>query len=193
MNNPYWQTAGQKHHIDLSQVERLCFELVNIIGGSLALAEEMAAVDAEATKEGEPLPEIPRLWRVQTDLAEKTISGLLLQIGLMVRTYDDIMRESPDRDAYLKHSVATDGENIIGELDGGPLGLREACNKIVHAVTIRPLYEDVDAADAADRYWHLTGEVELAGRHRNADWSATLFMQDFVEIILDRIAFGNGE
>lgn len=191
MNNPYWQTVGQTHHIDLSQIERLCFELVNIIGGSLALAEEMSAADAEAAEQGQPLPDVPRLWKIQTDLAEKTISGLLLQIGLMVRTYDDVMREAASREAYLIHAAAADGEDIIGELNGGPLNLREACNKIVHALTIRPLYEDVDAADVAERYWHLTGEVELAGRLRDANWSATIIVQEFVRAVLDRIAFGH--
>lgn len=41
---------------------------------------------------------------------------------------------------YRSHAAATNGEDHIGDLDGTSLTLREACNKIIHAVDFRPIY-----------------------------------------------------
>lgn len=79
----------------------------------------------------------------------------------------------------------------IGNLqDKNCFHLRDACNKIIHAAEIRPLYERTDLNIAED-IWYLTGEIELSGTQRNKDWKATFSLQAFVEITLRVIAFGN--
>jgi hypothetical protein len=138
------------------------------------------------------------LLALHRELAEPQISHLLLQLALMVRTYDDLMANSRVADDYNAHAETTTGENYIGNLSDGNLDLREACNKIIHAAEIRPVYERIDrevvrqkaAGELDQNIWYLTGEIELNGTNRQKPWNATLHAESFIEIVLDRIAFG---
>jgi len=114
----------------------------------------------------------------------------------MIRTYDDIMAASDAAEAYATHAKETDVSDYIGTLsEDGKFDLREACNKVIHAQEIRPLYERVDRTvlegkDAPDQdVWYLTGEIELKGKHRGKAWEAVLYIQDFIETVLERVSF----
>ncbi len=107
----------------------------------------------------------------------------------MLRTFDDVMR---DVDGYEAHVAATSGENFIGEIDGQPLSLREACNKIIHAIDFRPIYESAEREEADKTYsrvWYMTGEIEIEGTRGTHQWAVLLFVPPFLEMVLDRIAF----
>jgi hypothetical protein len=194
MDNPYWQTEGRTHQIDVESIRRLCFEIVSIMEASSTLAHNFEAREAEEERSLD-LGHHP-LLALHLELAEKEVSRLLLQLCLMVRTYDDIMTVSDAADAYAAHAKETDGIDYIGALSGnGKFDLREACNKVIHAQEIRALYERVDRTivegdDPPEQdVWYLTGEIELKGTHRGKTWEATLYAQDFIETVLERIAF----
>jgi hypothetical protein len=106
----------------------------------MALSEEMTAseyADAKPAKiENFPLVELHQ------ELAFKKASELLLQLALLVRTYDDQMKSSDDSEKYLEFSKVNDSGDYIGILQGADkFYLREACNKIIHAQEVRPIYE----------------------------------------------------
>lgn len=200
MDNPYWSSDGQKHHVDLEAVRLLCFELVSIFEASRSLAD---GIESQESEEEVELTEadVP-LVRLHQRYAFVQASKALLQLALMVRTYDDQMRESDRAEKYAEHVGNVDDVRYSGVLIGiENLSFREACNKIIHAQSVRPLYERVDrtvtnaleTGKIGQDIWYLTGEVELSGLFRKARWELTLFLQPFLEVILDVVAFGNPE
>jgi hypothetical protein len=192
LDNPYWFTQGRTHNIDLGTIKRMCFELLNIVCAGRVLTESFKELEKEleaeaAGEERKPDPIDMRLHALHVELAEDQISDLLLQISLLVRTYDDILKNSDSSEAYAKHIAKTRGDNYVGTLSGGELNLREACNKIIHATEIRSLYDRIED----DKIWFVSGEVELSGRFQNGrPWQAVIYIEPFVEIVLDRIEFG---
>lgn len=200
MDNPYWFTKGQTHNIDLGTIKRMCFELTNIFNAGQALAEDFEAMEVEEGKRFD-LSHAP-LLALHMQLAERQACDVLLQMALLVRTYDDIMKNSEASEPYQAHAVATSGKNYIGgfsqEGQNFDLGLRQACNKIIHALEIRALYETVDRTVALDEHgqeldqeiWFLTGEIEMTGTDKGKPWEARLHAPALLEIVLDRIAFG---
>lgn len=155
---------------------------------------------AEAEEEQELTEADVPLLRLHQQYAFVQASKALLQLALMVRTYDDQMRDSGESEAYLQHSKDVDDGHYVGILNGQDSFLvREACNKIIHATEVRPLYERVDriVTDALKEgkihqdIWYLTGEIELSGFYKREEWNAVLHLQPFVEIILGIIEFGN--
>jgi hypothetical protein len=103
------------------------------------------------------------------EVAEPLALQRLLQLCMLVRTYDDVMSQSKHSDSYAKHATATSGEDDIGNLDGGTLSLREACNKVIHAREIRPIYDDVirgvEGQEEPQKLWHLSqGKARRIGR-----------------------------
>jgi hypothetical protein len=196
MENPYWKTNGRTHQIDVQSMRRLGFEIVNIIEASATLAQSFEAEELEA-KRSLDLADYP-LLALHLELAEGQLSQLLLQLCLMVRTHDDVMAASTAAETHLAQAKKTDGSNYIGSIAGdGKFDLREACNKVIHAAEIRAVYERIDRAPAepngADKLdqdvWYLTSEVELKGTQHGKAWQATLHTQDFIETVLERIAF----
>ena len=163
MENPYWYTKGKTHSIDLGTIKRMCFELTNIFSAGRALAEEFDLREAEEGKRFD-LSHAP-LLALHMELAEDQACSLLLQIALLLRTYDDIMKNSDTSEAYLAHAVRTSGKDYVGSLSTGELTLRQACNKIIHATEIRAVYEKIDRTVALDEQgqeldqevWYLTG------------------------------------
>ena len=184
--NPYFKAEIKPHYLDREACRIKCFDVFNIMSASVALAG-----DYEMAEDDEPI--VPSsMFRLHHRLAEPRLSQLLLEIAVFVRTFDDLM-ESLAPDAYAKHAAETGGENFIGVLDGdGDFRLRDACNKIIHATDFRPVYEHVDrdvAGGEPQRVWHLDGQIELAGAQGKKDWEAVLFVQAFLEIVLDRLEF----
>jgi hypothetical protein len=214
MENPYWKTEGTSHYVDLQSIRLDCFDLLNIFEANKALHESFELLRAEArVEENRELSiEDAVLLDLHLEFSHKRISQLLLNIASRVRTYDDIMAETGEK--YKAHASNNNGEDYIGAYSGNDkFGLRDACNKIIHALDVRPLYDHVDPvawpslvgaaagkatpaqSDAAqeETLWYLTGEVELKGKLGGKSWDATLYCQNFIEIILDRINFGYPE
>ncbi len=70
--------------------------------------------------------------------------------------------------------------------------MREACNKIIHAIDLRPIYDHSDrevGENARNRVWYMTGEIEIGGMKGREQWSVVLHVEVFLEMVLDRIAF----
>jgi hypothetical protein len=195
MDNPYWKTEGQTHNIDTDSIRRICFELGTIIEASNSLASDLAYTEPE----NGIWPASSPLFTLHREMAEKEVLKFLLQLSLMVRTYDDIMKDSNDADAYAVHAKNTDGDNSLGAVEGGELlVLREACNKVIHATKIRASYEKIERwvpegtvapTEEAEDVWFLDGEMELEGSHKGRPWEATLSVKDFVDTILERVNF----
>lgn len=195
MDNPYWKTEGQTHEIDIESIRGLCFELCSVIEASHSLGASLAAEEPE----DRTWPTATPMFLLHREMAEKQTLKLLLQIALMVRTFDDIMKDSDDAEAYSAHVKKTDGDDSLGWLEGEEkFGLREACNKVIHATEIRPLYDraerslaigEPEPTEEAEDIWYLTGEVELKGSFKGKAWEATLYAQDFLETILERVHF----
>ena len=66
--------------------------------------------------------------------------------------------------------------------------IRTACNKIIHANSIRPIYDHL-GVEVGEDIWYLTGEIELECSDKNQEHTYTLHTQDFISIVLDRINF----
>lgn len=144
IENPYHKAEIKPHHLDVGEARLACFDAFNIVSASHALGGEYEMAD-----EGDD-PEPSSLFRLHHALAEPRLSQLLLQIAVFVRTFDDVMSDI-DGEAYRTHAAATNGEDYIGNLDGTSLTLREACNKIIHAVDFRPIYDHSDRRIAVCR------------------------------------------
>jgi len=197
MENPYWTSDGQKHYVNLKAVKELCFDLLNIVAASKSIAEEIEYIEIE---EDSPvnLGDFP-LVQLHREYAFKYTSENLLHLALIVRTYDDQMKESSTQESYLKHVEVHDTGDYIGTLSNKEkFHLREACNKIIHATEIRPLYKRIDrmVCDAMDEgkigrdIWYLTGEIELTGIFKSKSWDAVLHLKPFLEVCLAVTEFG---
>lgn len=194
MENPYWNSNGQEHYVNLNDIKKLCFEICNIFESSKSLAENIAYSDDVENKKidisGFPLLEL------HSELSFKRSSEILLRLSMLVRTYDDQMKRSEESSKYMM--IAKKNDSDIGTISGkGQFYVRDACNKIIHARVIRPLYERADHPlmldgkfSLEDDIWYLTGEIELSGEVNGKEWDAVIYVQPFVEAILGLIKFG---
>ena len=196
MDNPYWHTDGQRHHINTETIEILCFELLNIFEASCPIAEKFEEQESELGEE-QTIENYP-LLQLHQKYAFIQISKLLLQIALVLRTFDDQMKDSDNQKVYKEYIEKIDDGKYVGMIEGQDMfNYREACNKIIHASEIRPLYERVDRKIAGESenlflnqdVWYLTGEIELSGKHGDNKWNANIHVQEFIETILDLIRF----
>jgi hypothetical protein len=195
-DNPYWHSEGQVHPIDLSSLQSLCFEIFNLFAANRALVHAFETTGDEDPEELSD-PANSRFLKLHQELAEELVLEKLLRLCMLLRTYDDIMGQSPHAARYAEHVKKTNGEDI-GYLDQGDLTLREACNKVIHAREIRPIYDSAEWEKKAEppvtkRVWYLDGDIELKGTLGNKEWSGTLWSEPFLETVLERIAFGWGD
>jgi len=187
MQNPYHRAEARPHFLDRAVARTMCFDIFNIFAASYQLGGEFELADPE---EGDARSSSK--FRLHHELAEPRLSQLLLQLAVFVRTFDDVFSTGNWAESYAAHAAAAQGENFIGVLSGADLGLREACNKIIHASDFRPVYDRAEREERPgdmQQAWFLTGEIELSGTLNGRVWEATLYTQNFLEIVLDRISF----
>ena len=91
----------------------------------------------------------------------------LLQLVLLVWTFDDIASGSAKADQYKQHAELTSGKDEIGCLtiagQDVDFGLREACNEIFHGQEIRAVYDDAiefSGDDTISKRWFCDGQVD---------------------------------
>ena len=143
MDNPYWYSDGQKHYINYETIEVLCFELLNIFEASRPIAEDFEKQESELEEE-QTLENFP-LLNLHQKYSFIQASKILLQIALMVRTFDDQMRDSDKETNYKIYIGKIDDGHYVGVMEGiDTFSYREACNKIIHASEVRPIYERID-------------------------------------------------
>lgn len=79
---------------------------------------------------------------------------------------------------------------IIGEIIQGDfkLNLRESCNKIIHAVNVKPLWERRSNNRIEYKYWN--GKIQLTGAHGKSKWQIILDVaqwarayENFIELL----------
>lgn len=194
MSEGYWEQVGDVHHIDLSVLRSLAFRLLCIVEASRGLVRNLDAVAAEREEEGEELgDEDCLLVRLHDEMLVPESSKLLLQLAIMLRVYDDQMKNGPSADDYTEHLTKHNGNGYIGSTDDQErFNHRDACNKIIHATKFnfqRELYErEFGEKDFA--FEITTGELELMGIRGKDSWQATLFLAPFIETILAVVEFG---
>ena len=156
--------------------------LLSIFLASKAFADRINAPAGHAQELQDPL------FMLQA-CEEDEISRILLSVAITARVVDDA------RGRILDLVALTCGE-LIPDIQrperGVQLELREACNKIIHAIDFRPVYDHVDrpvAGGGDAQVWHLDGQIELAGVQSKKDWEAVLNVQEFLEIVVDRLEF----
>ena len=186
MDNPYHHAPIKPHYLDREVARVKCFDASNIVSASVALAGEYEMAEPDEPSEFSPM------FRLHHRLAEYRLSQLLLEIAVFVHTFDNQMTAAAPEE-YGEFCAQTGGENFIGALDGsGDFNLREAWNKIIHARDFRPVYEwaERDFGDGrTEKVWHLDGQIEIKGMHGKKEWEAVLFIEHFLEIVLDRLDF----
>ena len=159
------------------------------------MANEMAAFESVeqtmATYQDFPL------FKLHSELSYKELSSKLLDLSIKARTYDDQLKCSEIAGDYREHARNNDDGHYVGILDQKEeFYAREACNKIIHAQEVRPIYERIDKyADTSQEMqendiWYLTGEIELKGKNGGKEWNAVLHTQPFLETLLSLVEFG---
>lgn len=149
-----------KYIFDVLELERRCYVLLASFLASPRMHQycrESAGEDATSLVIYEP----------------QVIKSHLIDIAIRLRMIDDAMR-AHDRTHHLP-------PESVGELETSrnaaraDMPLREACNKIIHAKSIR-LEEAADAPGG-----HLTPAIKLSGEQNGTPWVATIDVKAFVK------------
>jgi len=179
--NPYWHPETKPHVIETQEVERLCLDCLHIMLASHTV------VTLDLDDDGIPTG-ASRLRQLHLANAEKMLSRAMLQIAVLVRTFDDQQMQYGDED-YIAHVKAIDAEGPFATAYDGSddeLGIRECCNKIIHAEDFRPVYERDDDVEVI---WYMDSQIELEGHRGKKAWAFTLHTIGFLEAVLDLIAY----
>ncbi|MFB2770398.1 hypothetical protein ACE1AT_14070 [Pelatocladus sp. BLCC-F211] len=197
MDNPYWYSEKHSHVIDISAIRLNAFHLMNIFFASQTLASEHRLDDSE-----------DNLANLYCGFYRAEITRLLINIAINTRVFDDQMKSSDRKDKYLRHCDRVDTGDYIGifqenEKNQEKFKIREACNKIIHAETVRPIFErgdfphysidEIDDSDEDYEWWYLTGEIEMTGsrivKGETVNWFVNLFVPPYIETVIDLISF----
>lgn len=125
--------------------------------------------------------------------AEERLSRALLDIAVRMRTLEDILSSSGKRADYhdlISQLVEDDQIGSLGWKDGkvgerSGLSFREACNKIIHAEDVRPIYDNGSNAGDEDFAWGMDGSVELLGSLGKREWEVWMFVEEFLSTCID--------
>lgn len=176
MENPYWHEFYKPHAIDFDEVRASCFEAFTIVATSRSLQ------GLPGDEVGGPLHEY--FWRT----AEVRLSKALLNLAIKMRTFEDTIAQSEAAatyDSWLSENYGSGELGLFGER-GKPLSewkdlhFREACNKIIHAIDVRPTYDNGSNASDDDYSWGMTGVLELQGSQGRRDWEAWLTVEEYI-------------
>jgi hypothetical protein len=191
----YWLSVGDAHHIDLERIRSHCFRLLCMVEASHGILRELDAIASEAEAEGDELGEDDvRLANFHQEMIVAESSTELLQLAIMLRVYDDQMKEGAHSDKYAAHiETNDDGNDLIGTTDDQDrFNFRDACNKVIHAAKLNFIREDFERTygDRKLDFQSLTGELELVGKRGKTQWNAVLWVQPFIATVLTVISFG---
>ncbi|MBW4636063.1 MAG: hypothetical protein KME30_30535 [Iphinoe sp. HA4291-MV1] len=201
MDNPYWYSEKYSHVIDLAAIRLNAFHLMNIFLASQPLASEHRLDDPE-----------DNLANLHWEFYRTEITRLLINIAIYTRIFDDQMKSGEYQNKYLKYCARVDTRDYtsIFQENGEnqeKFNVREACNKIIHAETVRPLFErgdfthfTIDEMDNLDEdydWWYLTGEIEMTASRKikgeTVNWFVNLFVPAYIETVIDLISFKTDE
>ncbi|MEP2532868.1 hypothetical protein [Shimia sp.] len=190
MENPYWHPTIKPHAFDPDSVSEQCLKCFEPLSTSSSLG-----VFWESASEDEGLEEsiwsYPTLVKLHQQCAELKLSSALLFLAISFRTLDDQRREDEGFREFVKN-LETSFSNLHFYQGNGKTTLREACNKIVHATDVRPVYDN--GSDRIEReVWGMDGQLELKGSLGGTNWAVNLNMFDFLEALLDVVQYVNDE
>ncbi|MBO0141605.1 hypothetical protein JZX87_10590 [Agrobacterium sp. Ap1] len=176
MTNPYWHEYQKPHVVDFDEIRELCIDAFTVIAAS----RSMAGLSGDDV--GGPLHD----YFLRT--AENRLSQSLLDLAVRMRTFEDILAASElraDYDRLVASLIEIDQLGSFGWEDEklaqrGDLSFREACNKIIHAVDIRPVYDNGSNARDEDFAWGMDGTIELAGKLGKREWDVWMYAEDFL-------------
>lgn len=189
------------HVVGVDDIRRKCFQLINIINGNKWLVKDIQESQAELVVLEDRSPEDSDgagLMGLYADFYMQEVSRLSLNIAVMFRVLDDQLIASECAERYREHKRNVDIKDWYASHSFKHFSIREACNKIIHAMEFRPLFDIGDGIVVAsssgeerdvDGFPHLTGELELVGKRGETEWSCMLHIQPFVETIVDVLAF----
>lgn len=177
------------HRVDVDSIHRNVFLLLNL---SYAAETFGKTHDLSTYEEADPINGPYYVGWLKFTLSEK-----LIDIAIKTRILLDIVRAEEqiykkEGESYVVDSVALDKE-ITSQYNIGffvnsdeKVGIREACNKIIHALELRPLLEKgegehvLDEESAEKREWLFwDGSLDLTGSKGTNDWIFTLHVSDF--------------
>jgi hypothetical protein len=181
------------HRLDIDSIHQNVVLLLNLCYAAETFGRTH---DLSAMEESDPVNGPYYVGWLKFTLSEKLIdvaikTRILLDI---VRAEEKIYKE--DGVAYAIDSVALDDE-ITQQYNIGffvnseeKVSIREACNKIVHALEIRPLLEKGEGEHVLDeesdvkREWKFwDGSLDLTGSRGKEEWVFTLHISEFCQAL----------
>jgi len=186
-DNPYWQ--GDKPHIfDAEKIEELCLSAFETYSTSTSLYAQYVVEDEDHEDEGNSqacLLTHPSLIGKHREKAEVKISSALLSLAVAFRTFYDTLEEGDAVKEYVDKNFDADFLCWMEpDRKRNKTSLREACNKIIHARDVRPVYDKIDDV-GANEIWMMDGVVELQTDEKGKEWCVSIILPDFLEAIMD--------
>lgn len=181
------------HRIDIDSIHQNAFVLLNICYAAKTFAQNH---DLASYEDAEAINGPYYVGWLKFTLSEK-----LIDVAIKTRVLLDIVRAEEARyrehgEVYVIDSRTLDKEVTeqynIGFFVGADeeVSIRESCNKIIHALDIRPTLERGDDEHTLDeesevkREWlYWDGALDLSGTKGREDWVFTLHVSDFCQAL----------
>ncbi|MBA4172254.1 MAG: hypothetical protein C0511_06275 [Hyphomicrobium sp.] len=185
--NPYGYDLIEPRKGGTDEVRELVFALSTIIHATQA--GRIGTVDPKDSDAPTTLETLHHTY------SEYQLVRLLLRIAVAWRTLDDYWNDEVKD--YAHDGEAHDYTTLLDELGGNdfgvvedgksrvPLTLREACNKVIHAETMKLGYATNDSG------WAMDGTILINGKRGKQKWATTLNMLPFLEAIIDCLEFAD--
>ncbi|WP_374307390.1 hypothetical protein [Dongia sp.] len=169
---------GGRHNYELNSatVLRDAYRLIGLALADSCIARECQNLD-------DPL------FRLREQFLEDELIHLLIGTAVANRLHDDHMwdlRNDPDELGFLP--VVRDCGSLqpdILEEAVIPLGFREACNKVIHAIQITAEPQQMDGA----AFDHLPVVLVLRGTQNGRGWQAHLNLLEFIRATSENFDF----
>lgn len=110
------------------------------------------------------------------------VSEHLLQCAIKIRVIEDIVRENNQEVNFEEIGKNAQIDLVLGNLYGDKniLTVREACNKIIHALEFSVVFTPIDHNQHQDQGPHFwSGIVILRGKKKKAKWELHLCVEKF--------------
>ena len=159
------------YQIDNMRIYLLVYRLLTIFLASPKLSD-LCSDDIESSGS-----------RLKQEFEQSEIEHLIIQIATLIRVYDDQIRKLPG--IKVENIYNPDVGELYSEFkkrNKEALRLREACNKIIHAKTIK--YEIEKKSTIWQSY--LKPFIYLYGEKNRKKWKAVLDIKRFCLSIVDR-------
>lgn len=162
----------EQHVIDVYEIQRTVFRLLNLSYGFGALLEDSEG-DVKRRSDSD-------LFKKYKDFFEKEATTLLLNIAINCRVLDDQLKEAGNPinpEDFVKEEVLGDIQQEKGGSYTNPdLTLRECFNKIIHAT-----YIEHEIIPEVPKPYYMP-EVHLIGK---TEWAASIHLMPFCKVVFD--------